>query len=431
MGTIDRRTLLAGTAALALTACGGGKGGSPEATATKGPNIVKPEAGNVVTPADTAALRKKLNAAFKTRDVEQLVGVIDAEDYSLDDVRKRWTRRYENFDRMGVVDGEWYVGVPSGRTRNGAGGKVEYSGNLVFSHRIKDCDGQDVVESYRADFRKKTEDAPLELLRIGDADSYFDPSFWDVADVDVIEGKHSIVGFRLQDAAKAKRYAATIDAGAKRAFDTMPDPGGVTKVFYALTWKAVDGKLWGGVGTSEADAHAYRHPFLDPQELAAGQKKPSTAKGVPLGTGRVGLHEGSFTRSDFPRVTTHEAVHVLADQWGDGSPPIWVIEGLATWGEYGKDALLAEHGGLIRSGWSRFEKVAPKEYEAFHDPSVETIAYKSGGAVFAYLEDTGGRDAVYEVASTFYGNQSRQEAARKLGRSEKDLLAATKKWLRA
>ncbi|RYJ07123.1 MAG: hypothetical protein EON52_02845, partial [Actinomycetales bacterium] len=73
MGTIDRRTLLAGTAALALTACGGGKGGSPEATATKGPNIVKPEAGNVVTPADTAALRKKLNAAFKTRDVEQLV----------------------------------------------------------------------------------------------------------------------------------------------------------------------------------------------------------------------------------------------------------------------------------------------------------------------------------------------------------------------
>src|SRR5690606_2287467 len=131
-------------------------------------------------------------------------------------------------------------------TRNAAGGAVEYDGDLVFAHQVEGCDAQQVVESYRATFRKKSEDAPLELLHLGDAEATFDPSIWDVAAVDVIETKHAWIVFREQDAARAKAFSGRIEAGARRAFDLMPRPKGVDKVFYTLTWPKIDGKLYGG-----------------------------------------------------------------------------------------------------------------------------------------------------------------------------------------
>ena len=57
--------------------------------------------------ADVAALRDQLNTAFGTGDVEKLLQVIKGDDYSLDDVRARWSRRFENFGRLGFIDGEW------------------------------------------------------------------------------------------------------------------------------------------------------------------------------------------------------------------------------------------------------------------------------------------------------------------------------------
>ncbi|MCL3818482.1 hypothetical protein [Aeromicrobium wangtongii] len=437
MEALDRRTLLLGSAGLVLAGCGGGgSGGDTKAKATPtGPNIVKPRTGTVVTEADTAALRERLNQALASGDVEQLVAVIEPGDFGLDDVRKRWTRRFENFDRLGFIDGQWYVGVPSGRTRNAAGGLVEFSGELVFAHTVKGCDGQQVVENMPAKFRKKSEDAPLELLHIGDIDEYFDPSVWDVADVDAIETEHTWIVFRRQDARRAKAHAARIEAGAKRAFALMPRPKGVDKVFYALTWPQIDGKLWGGVSVGDADAHAYYHPFLDPDELARGQKKAADSTGLPLGTGRVGLHETSFSRSDFEDVACHEAIHVLANQWyaGDRAKPTWVAEGLAMWGDSrpGSGRLMARDGGRIRATFAEFQTIAPKGYDEFHDSPREYEFYACSGAVFEYLDQTQGRDAVFEVAEAFYSSDTRSQAGKKLGRSEKELLAATRKWIGA
>lgn len=429
MENVDRRTLLLGSAGLVLASCSGGdtKVAKPS---PKGPNIVKPKTGNVVTEADIAALRDRLNKALKSGDVKQLIGVIDPEDFALDDFEKRWSRRMDNFRRLGFVDGEWYVGQPSGRTRNAAGGLVEYGGDLVFAHTIEGCDGQQVVESMNADFRKKSTDAPLELMHVGDVDAHFDPSIWDVAEIDAIETKHAQIVFRAKDAKRAKAFAPRIEAGAKRAFGLMPRPKGVNKVFYALTWPAIDGKLYGGVAVGDALAHAYYHPFLDPAELATGQRKPTDVKGLPKATGRVGLHESAFRQPDFEDTACHEAVHVLANQWHRASDtPTWAVEGLATWGE-GVAKLMADRG-RIRAAFAKFQDVAPKGYKEFHESPLEYDFYLCSAAVYAYLEDKHGRDAVFEVAEAFYGSSDRSAAAKKLGRSEKDLLAATRKWLGA
>ena len=53
------------------------------------------------------------------------------------------------------------------------------------------------------------------------------------------------------------------------------------------------------------------------------------------------------------------------------------------------------------------------------------------GAVYEYLDQEKGRDAVFETADAFYGAETRKAGAKRLGRSEKDLLAATRKWLGA
>lgn len=432
METMNRRTLLLGSAGLLLVGCSGNDGKDAKPS-PKGPNIVKPRTGNVVTEADLKELAGRLNTALKSGDVKQLMGVIDAEDFMLDDFEKRWSRRLDNFGRLGSVDGEWYIGLPGGRTRNSAGGLIEYGGDLVFAHTVKGCDGQQVVESMRADFRKKSTDAPLELTHVGDVDASFDPSIWDVAEIGAIETKHAQIVFRLKDAKRAKAFAARIEAGARRAFEVMPSPNGVSKVFYALTWPAIDGKLWGGVAVGESDAHAYYHPFLDPMELARGQRKAAGNEDLPMATGRVGLHEGTFNRPDFEDVACHEAVHVLAEQWrgARGGAPIWSMEGLATWGERPGSGLMVREGARIRAAFPSFQSVALKGYDEFHKTPREYDYYMCAGAVYEYLDSEKGRDAVFETAAAFYGAEDRKAAAKKLGRSEKDLLAATRKWIGA
>jgi hypothetical protein len=419
MEMIDRRTLLLGAAGLFAAGCSGGGSGPTAKRTSTGPVIVKPRTGNVVTTKETAVLRDRLNAAFASRDVEQMVQLIDPGDYALDAVRDRWARRFDNFERLGFIEGEWFVGAPRGRTRNGAGGIVEYNGDLVFAHRVRSCDAQQVVESYSASFRKKSEDAPLELLPI-----------WDVAKVDAIETKHAWIVFREEDAARAKAFAGRIENGARRAFDLMPRPQGVDKVFYALTWPQIDGRLYGGVAVSDALAHAYYHPFLKPEDLATGERTLSDAGSLPKATGRIGLHQASFRQDDFEDTACHEAVHVLANQWHSGfESPIWTVEGLATWSE-GVPKVMAERG-RIRAAWSAFEDVVPKNYKAFHDSPMEFDFYLCSAAVYAYLEDHGGRDAVFETASTYYSASVPEEAEEKLGRSQQELMAATRKWLGA
>lgn len=429
MSTIDRRTLLAGTAGLLVSACSGGSSGPKQ---TKGPNIVKPNTGTVVTAADTAVIRDQLNAAVKARDVEQLIGIIDPEDFALDDVRAWWTRRFDNFKRLDFITSEWYVGVPAGRTRNAAGGQVEYDGDLVFAHQVDGCDGQQVVETYQASFRKKSEDAPLELMHLGKPSERYLPAFWDVGKIDAIETKHAYIAFRTKDAARAKAFRDRIEQGATRAFSAMPRPKGVDKIFYALTWPEIDGRLYGGVAVGDADAHEYVHRFVDPKQLAAGQEKATAKAGLPKATGRVGLHEASFRRSDFTEVAAHEGIHVLADQWNDrGDIPTWAVEGLAEWGEAGSSALMSRDGGRIRSFFRTFEKRALKGWKEFHQGGHEYEMYVCAAAVYAYLERQGGKDAVHEAAEAFYGSSLRQEAEEKLGRSEKELFASTRKWLGA
>ncbi len=433
MRPVGRRSLLIGSAGLALAACSGG-GDDADPKASSGPKIHRPEEGNAVSAEDAAALRDRLNEAFRSGDVDQLVDLVDSEDYSREDVRSRWSRRFENFERLGFVEGEWFVGVPGGRTRNASGGSVEYSGGLVFAYQVKGSDAQPVVETYSSDFRKESEDAPLELLHLGEPQESYDPAFWDVAEIDAIETKHAWIAFRKGDAATAARVKGQIESGAAQAFDLMPRPKGVSKVFYALTWPEIDGELWGGVAVGDARAHAYYHSFVDPNALAKGQEKPADTKGLPQGTGRVGMHQDSLA-SDTERTACHEAIHILANQWlSAGGAPQWASEGLATWGERTAGGVMGEYGGRIRSAFGRFAAMYEKDpFDVdFYakDQDVRFDNYLCSAAIFACLEDTKGRAAVFDTAQEFYSSSTGASDDPTVDRTQQ-IMARTRKWLRA
>jgi hypothetical protein len=94
---------------------------------------------------------------------------------------------------------------------------------------------------------------------------------------------------------------------------------------------------------------------------------------------------------------------------------------------------MARDGARIRSAFAAFQNVALKDYDAFHRVSDdrEYSNYACAGAVYEYLDREEGRDAAIETASAFYGAETRADGAKKLGISEKELLARTRRWLGA
>ena len=433
MNDLDRRTVLLGSAGmLVLAGCSGSDGKTKQ---DDGPVIVDQETGNLVMAKDTEALVKRLGEAFRAHDVAALAALVDPDSYD-DAFEKRWRRRSDNFERIGVVEGQWFVGAPSGRTRNSSGGLVEYDGDLVFGHRITDCDSRYVVESYGARFRKKSTDAPLEVLRVGEVQERFDPSIWDITEIDVITTKHAIIAFRGEDRARAKALAAEIDKGAARAKNIITPPKGVSKFFYVVGWGDISKTLYGGGGSVilDSDGAAYSQRYLDPDELASGQKRPAEGKDAPLtATGRILLQPSLFGSSSarVTEVACHEAAHLLCNQWGWASiMPNWVIEGIATWTglQPGSGRLMRENGGVIRSQFAAFRQrmQADDSYDGFHKTPMRLVNYQCSGAVFEYLDQEEGRKRALQVAEGFYA-----EDRDLIGTTPDALLAATQKWLGA
>lgn len=445
---LTRRSLLVVSATGLLSGCSGGgdPAGSPSARATSafsgvpssaptssGPNIVRPDAGTVLLPEDVTALTRQLSQATSSGEVGRLMDLLPADAILREDLEKWWARRLDGMRRIGGITTQWYLQVPSGRTRNGSGGPVEVDVVFAFGHRIPGCDAQMVVEQVHGSIRKAGPEASIELLGLSTTpDDRVTPAVWDVSPIRALHTDHTVIVFRPQDAAVAKARAAEIEEGARRAFAAMPRPRGVSKVFYALTWPEVDGKLWGGVSTADADAHAYHHHFLNPDDLAKGNRVAAGRRGMPLSTGRVGLHQAALGRPDFIELCTHEAVHVLAEQWAGlpDEPPTWVVEGLATWAATGDE--LASWRSQARTHWAAFTDVAgrgPEQYELFHHSPLESVFYRCGALVFAWLEATEGRQAALDVARAYYGSGYREEAEQAMGRTQAELLAGTRSWL--
>jgi len=436
---LTRRSVLMGSGALLLAGCADGQAGrqagpSPATSATTtGPNIVRQRTGNVVLPAHVESLTQQLNDAWATGDPDRVMSLVRGTGRGRRTAARALELRMRNFERLGMVEGRWYAGLPTERTRNASGGAVRYQADLVFAHQVEGCDPRPVVETSPAEFRKTSPDAPLELLQLGTPSSQFSPSFWDVAEIDVIATEHAWVAYRLADAGAARRLAPAIERGAARALATVPGHEGMSKIFYALTWPEVDGRLYGGVAVGDADAHAYYHPFLDPETLAAGQEKPAVEGDAPRATGRAGLHRSSWSRPDFEDVACHEAVHILANQWHSdlAFTPTWVVEGYAGWATDGGERLMATGGGLIRSHFPQFLRIATGSHADFHEvpSSVRLANYRCAAAVFACVEATRGAEAAHRVAQAFYTDPQRTQKL--IGTTQDRLLADTQKWLGA
>lgn len=426
-----RRRLLIGSAAYALlVGCGGGTTAKEKKPReADGPVIIEQGGGNAVTAADVAALVSSLNAAFDDRDLQRLLELTGT---PLDpSFEEHWSHRLENFERLDLVEGQFFVGEPDGRGRNASGGPLEYRGDVVFAHQVRGCDAREVVEVSKATFTKASAEAPLKIDSIGLIEG-FAPAIWDIATVDALVTDHTIIVYRPQDKTIAQRSAASIEAGAKRAFGLMPRPEGVDKILIAIVPKDVGDTLWDGPASPEALGAGYPHEYLDPGELAKGQSVPVAAEGQAVGTARIAIFTEKLDSQQWAEDTAcHEIVHALACQWGM-LVPAWAAEGLAKWGELktrGGDVL--PQRDAVRRAYAGFRKRMNNPRVKFYADDPGGLNYECASATFAYLDSTAGTARVLEVASALYRTTDADQLTAMIGVDQDGLFAATQKWLDA
>lgn len=432
MEILTRREVLIGATGIVgaglLAGCGDGQ---PD---DGGPVINKTDPGNVVSEADVRKFCAKLDRLYAAGDINGLVKSLNVETA---DAKKVLQNSMKAARLLPFAVARFYLATSSDRTVNSSGSQVEYDTNLVFAHQIKDCDAKPISRAFPITVLKKTRHADLIVTTFGLGVDDLSPMPWDVTEISVQTSKHAVVVTAKKNARAVKAVLDKFEAGTKTAIDTVPPAKGVSKVFFVMSWgKKADESLFDGWGrTLDRDAFAASAAYVDPQQIADGTiAADAQSKSGSMASGRVFMRTGSLNRmSEFQQIACHEAVHVLADQWGRSRAPTWVVEGLATWVAEGRlRGLRGDRRAAIRSGFAGFRHdILSGDYNFQKQSDAEVNRnYLCSAAIFAYLEDTKGKKKALELAELCYRNGAKDGVRQSVGKSIKELFEDVGAWVR-
>lgn len=435
---LGRRALVLGAAGVSLTGCSGSSeprskpSSGSTGTGTSGPIIHGQDAGTVILDEDVDALLEDLNAALDAGDARAMAKVIPGLPV------REWERRITTLRKFPMQELRFGADRTFGQQHsNASGGSLTVDFPLFLIHQVEGADGLPIVQEYRTEVTKAGPTAPLELNELRGPSGWTYPAPWDLrGDWDVLTAEHVVLAFRSGDRAAAQRWLESFSIGVGRALAMVPAPEGAQRML--ITMDSPDSPLFlrgdsPGVVRDRA-GFATRASYLDPDHLTSQDEidTPDT----PFGTSRIVVHPAMVHTASYAiDLAAHETAHGLAQQWGMEASS-WIVEGFATWVEYGGGAgLMGREGGTIRAAFPSYRaRMKGKEglsYDAFQHGSVHEN-YMCSGAVLAHVEATHGRKAVLRLTAALYdmGSLFTQEAFRKIGSANlQDLLAKTEAWL--
>lgn len=397
---LTRRGLLCGAGAVALAGC--------TSTATLG------ELGDVCTrisEAEVQAYLARVTAAFQAGDWEALKPLLGPESD-----QAAWLRVMEGM--LAVPMSERVIDLSPNNVNHAemrGTGPLRTKVMARVRHRIADVDAVSIVQVCAAVFARQGPGQPLQMQSLAFG-AGIPQQPWQLARIKAVAGERVVLQYRVEDEAVARSVLPTLDAGAARAYASVPRHSALAKQSMLWGWgDAVSTPdLYGGRVLSEAVGVTYRVPAeggLDSTRvLMRAQEDPA---------------ELEFT-------ACHETVHALAATWGQSPSYTHLVEGLATWVEY---SFLA---GLRRYNVS---SVKP-----FLDDAVATHFWRGGfyagesiGARYAisalylaWLEEQLGRDATLDLVKACYGGHGTDDPiAKALGAEHAVLDARFAEWARA
>jgi hypothetical protein len=275
-------------------------------------------------------------------------------------------------------------------------GPTAYVAAVVATHRLRGFDTGEAAEAMA--FTAVHRDSGWLLV----ADDEVDDSLptrahsapWDLSEVAVAQGKHSLVIGDVRDRATLPAVARRADAAATAVAKTWPAgaarwPGSV--VVYTARDKKVMSTFLSPNGTRPRPA-AVAVPVLD---------SFTWFDSLPRAPRRVGMRvvvDGAAVKAEDDELLRHEVTHVATSSIEGPETPTWMVEGIA---EYTAWHLTGVRDELLRRGVDdasyqalrkhRFAFTLPYSVEFYDDPHTVDGNYTAGTLACAYVRDRWGQ----------------------------------------
>ncbi|WP_426497622.1 hypothetical protein [Streptomyces sp. D54] len=233
---------------------------------------------------------------------------------------------------------------------------------------------------------------------------------WQQGDVEVVEGRHSIVLGVGRSENELRQVADTVDLAVPAVSDAWPRPWNRRVV--VLVPDSVE-DMAGLLGSPEA---SYRGiAAVTTGEVGGTGKRPAIADRVIVNP-QAYATLGSFGQRI---VLTHETTHVATRTSTSTATPVWLSEGFADWTAYrgedrAADTIAPELAEAVRSGRTPAELPADPDFGFDGDPAKLAAAYEGGWLACELIAERWGKEkliAFYETVGAHSGRDGAVEQA--------------------
>jgi hypothetical protein len=224
---------------------------------------------------------------------------------------------------------------------------------------------------------------------------------WDVGEVAVAQGKHSLVLGDVKDKATLPAVARRVDAAAAAVAKVWPTGAhrwrGSVVVYSARNSKVMSTYL-SGTQDPQARPAALAVPVLDSFAWF-----DSLAK-APRQVGMRVVVDGAASKAKDDELLRHEVTHVATDGIEGPGTPTWMVEGIA---EYTAWHLTGVRDALVRYGVDedshrallkrRYVFTLPYSVQFYDDADKVNGNYTAGTLACAYIRDRWGEKTLFKL----------------------------------
>ncbi|MCC0579453.1 hypothetical protein [Streptomyces californicus] len=254
----------------------------------------------------------------------------------------------------------------------------------------------------------------LELMRDGDrwyitADRPADGAsgqLWQLGDVEVVKGDHSIVLGVGRGAEELRQIADTVDLAVPAVSEAWPRPWSGRVVVLVPDSVSSMAKLLGSPETSYRGIAA-----VTTGEAGGTGERPAIADRVVVNP-QAYATLGSFGQRI---VLTHETTHVATRTSTSAATPVWLSEGFADWAAYrGEDrsaeAVAPELADAVRGGRTPAKLPADRDFGFDGEAAELAGAYEGGWLACELIAERWGTEKLIAFYETVGGHQGREGA---------------------
>ncbi|WP_426566735.1 hypothetical protein ACPPVT_09445 [Angustibacter sp. McL0619] len=282
-------------------------------------------------------------------------------------------------------------------------GPTAYVAAVVATHRLRGFDTGDAAEAMA--FTVVHRDQGWALVADDEVDGSLPAQAhsapWDVGEVSVAQGKHSVVIGDVRDRATLPAVARRADAAAAAVGKVWPAgagrwPGSV--VVYSARNQKVMSTYLSGTQDPAARPAALAVPVLD------GFSWFDSLTKAPKQVGMRVVVDGAASKAEDDELLRHEVTHVATTAIEGTGTPTWLVEGIA---EYTAWHLTGLRDALVRYGVDetshqalekhRYTFTLPYSVQFYDDADTVDGNYTAGTLACAYVRERWGQKTLFRL----------------------------------